>query len=202
MKKILDKVMDIYKMDVFKRSAIIWVAFQVILWVTFYISYLFNVDSWSNVLEAGHVVSNSGSFLSTLLFIIGNNLIIILIITLGNMFVRFGVIIPGLLVLLIQGIVIGSVAGSNTFEFPFVSVLEANIQYLKVGLWETTAYALICGVTLTKSLNIARTFPEKEWSEVRKLKDINFTTAEKSLAVISILVLIMSAFIEAILITA
>ena len=48
MKKILGKVMDIYKMDVFKRSAIIWVAFQVILWVTFYISYLFNVDSWSS----------------------------------------------------------------------------------------------------------------------------------------------------------
>lgn len=48
MKKILGKVMDIYKMDVFKRSAIIWVTFQVILWVTFYISYLFNVDSWSS----------------------------------------------------------------------------------------------------------------------------------------------------------
>ena len=96
---------------------------------------------------------------------------------------------------------IGLTAGANSFEFPFATVLDANIRYLKVGLWETTSYALICAVTLTKSLNIADTFPAKQWTETRILKDIRFSIGEKTLALISILMLITAAYIEAVLIT-
>lgn len=71
---------------------------------------------------------------------------------------RFNTIIPGLLTLVLQAVTIGWLAGANGFEVPFSSITAANMQYLKIGLWETTAYALVCSVTLLKSLLIAVRF--------------------------------------------
>lgn len=200
MKSLLSKMMSLYDMGVFQRSIIIWLFFQVLLWLVFGIVYLLNIDSWNQISELADAVSNPDSLLKTVLFIIGNNLFILLLIGLSNLFVRFGVITPGLLILVLQAVMIGFVAGSNSFEFPFSSVIEANIQYLKVGLWETTAYALMCGVTFTKSLNIADSFPAKQWSQVRKFKDIQFSGSERFLLLLSVLLIIISAYIEALLI--
>lgn len=188
-------------MEVFKRSVVVWIVFQGILWLVFGITCLMNPDAWGNVPELEGVVSSFDNLFGTFLFILGNNLLLSFIIVLGNMFVRFGAITPGLLILIVQGVMIGSVAGANSFEIPFTSITEANIQFLKVGLWETTAYALICGVTLTKSLHIADTFPAKQWSEVRRLKDLHFSTAEKVYLLVSIFLLGMAAYIEAIYLT-
>ena len=66
----------------------------------------------------------------------------LLLIGAGNLLVRFGSVTPGLLVLLVQGAAIGWVAGTNSFEVPFASVAAANMQYLRIGLWETSAYAI------------------------------------------------------------
>ena len=186
----------LYDMGVVKRSLIILIAFQVILWLVFTIAYLLNPGSWGNEIEP---LIRSGQVVNLTLEIFGRNIFLLLLIVFGNLFVRFGAVTPGLLILLIQGILIGWVAGSNAFEYPFASVLEANIQYLKVGLWETTAYALICGVTLTKSLYIADTFPAKTWSQVRKLKDLKFSTVEKLMALLSVILLATAAYIEAVL---
>ncbi len=192
---------NIYEMGVLKRNVIIWAVFQIILWAVFGIAYSFNVNSWGNVSGTEYVAANSDGLLKTFFIIIINNLILFSFIVLGNVFVRFHLFTPGLLILLLQGVMIGWVAGSNSFEFPFASVSQANIQYLKVGLWETTAYALACAVTLTKSLNIADTFPAKQWSKVRKIKEISLSVAEKRLFSIGILLLIISAYVEAVLIT-
>lgn len=193
--------MGLYKMEVFKRSAVVWMVFQGILWVVFGITCLMNPDAWGNAPEPKGVVSNFHNLFGTFLFIFGNNLLLSLIIVLGNVFVRFGAVTPGLLILMVQGVMIGSVAGANSFEIPFRSIAEANIQFLKVGLWETTAYALICGVTLTKSLHIADTFPAKQWSEVRRFKELHFSTTEKVYLLVSIFLLGLAAYIEAIYLT-
>lgn len=196
---ISSNVKSIYKMDVFKRSFIIWLTFQAILFLTFGIAFYFNPDAWNTVSEAAYTIASlNNSIFRSFLAIVGNNLILFSLIIIGNVFVRFGVITPGLLILLIQGIIIGYVAGSNSFEFPFASVAEANFQYLKVGLWETTAYALICAVTMTKTLHIADSFPAKQWTAVRKLREINFSIAERIIVLISVLLLITAGYIEAI----
>jgi uncharacterized membrane protein SpoIIM required for sporulation len=135
--------------------------------------------------------------LSTFLFIAINNLIVCALIVAGNLFARFSLATPGLLVLLVQAIMIGWLAGSNGFEVPFLSVKAANIQFLKIGLWETTAYALACAVTLPKSLNISDTFPAKKWTQTRKLKDVKFNTAEIWVSVFAGGVLVIAAAIEA-----
>lgn len=192
---------NLYEMGALKRSIVICILFQIILWATFGIAYYLNLDVWNSAADIIQTTPTEDSLVKTFIFIIVNNLIVFSLIVLGNIFARFVIFTPGILILVLQGIMIGWTAGTNSFEFPFSSVLEANIQYLKVGLWETTSYGLICGVTLTKSLNIADTFPPKKWSSVRKLRDLSFNVAERILAAVSIAMLVLAAYIEAVLIT-
>lgn len=109
---------------------------------------------------------------------------------------RFNIITPGLLVLVIQAVMIGWLAGSNGFEVPFANVKAANMQYLRIGLWETTAYALVCAVTLPKSLLIADTFPAKKWSQTRNLKDIDLSITETSILLLGAIGLLVAAIVE------
>jgi hypothetical protein len=190
----------IYGMGAIKRSGIIWVAFQSALWLVFGVSYLFSADSWSISGGIRQVPPAGGSVLETFLTIVRINSVLFLLITVANLFARFGQITLGPIILLIQAVMIGRVAGTNAFEYPFASALEANIQYLKVGLWETTAYALICAVTMTKSLLVADSFPAKKWVEVKALRDLRFTAIEKALVAASVLLLVAAGLIEAYLI--
>lgn len=185
-----------YNMSAIKRTIMLWIIMQCLMWIIFGISVLCHGDAWLNVNDVAPGTGAVGGWLSTLLFIIISNLIICILIALGNIFVRFGTITPGILILLIQIIGIGWLAGANDFEVPFTSIAEANIQYLKIGLWETTAYILTCAVTLTKSLYISNTFPATKWAEVRKLKDIRFSKEEVFIILIGLLLLIIAAIVE------
>lgn len=186
----------IYQLGAIKRTIIIWLSFQGLLWLVFGISYFTHRDAWLNVVEIDPGTATLGGWWITFLYIVLSNLFICLLIMAGNIFVRFNIVTPGLVVLVIQAVMIGWLAGSNGFEVPFVSVTAANIQFLRIGLWETTAYALVCAVTLPKSLLVAEKFPAKAWSQTRKLKDIKFSKDEISIFLLGITVLIIAAIIE------
>ena len=168
------------------RKVIIWVAFQAALWLVFGVSYLFSPDSWS-ISDGSGATTRGRQCAADVFDHCRNEPVLSLLITVANLFVGSGQITLGPVILLIQAVMIGHVAGTNAFEYPFASVLEANIQYLKVGLWETTAYALICAVTMTKSLHVADSFPAKKWVEVKALRDLRFTAIEKALVAASAL---------------
>lgn len=189
MKKLLN-------MNIIKRALFLWILSQLLLWGTFAISLFFHIDAWFNVINVDPSTAFVGNFTTTLLFIILNNLFICVLIAIGNIFVRFKNISPGLIVLIIQLVTIGYIAGANSFEIPFTSINAANMEFLKVGLWETTAYILVCAVTLPKSLLIADTFPAKTWSEVKKLKDIKLNKNEFAVIIISLTFIILAAFME------
>lgn len=186
----------IYQLSAVKRSIIIWIVFQALLWLVFGISYIIHNDAWTNVVRIDPATAAEGGWLSTFLFIILSNSIICALLAAGNLLVRFGSVTPGLVALFIQAVSIGWLAGSNGFEVPFESVMAANMQFLRIGLWETTAYALIFAVTLPKSLLIADTFPAKKWSHTRKLKDVKLSTSESGLILIGITVLIIAGIVE------
>ena len=119
------KIIKLYEINVFKRTIIVWVFFQILLWMVFGISYLYHKDAWINV-----AISNSNvnsEWLSLFLFIVFNNLLICILIAIGNLFARFNVITAGVVIMFIQMVSIGWIAGSNSFEVPFISVLDANI---------------------------------------------------------------------------
>ncbi len=192
--------LEIFNMGVFKRSIFLLIMFQLISWSVFGISYFFNQDAWIDIIYVNPNIASEGGWVSTFLFIFINNSIICILIVVGNLFVRFGVITPGLMILLIQAVIIGWLAGQNGFEVPFVSVKEANLQFLKVGLWETIAYVLACSITLPKSLHIADTFPAKQWTTVRKFKDIKLSLIENIVMITCIMFLLSAAVIETIFI--
>lgn len=186
-----------YKLSALKRSIVVWSMFQLLLWTMFVVSYFIHNDAWTNVAAIGPIYKTYGNLGSTILFIAGNNLFICLIIVCGNLIARFKSITPGLLVMIIQGVTIGWLAGRNGFEVPFNSVLEANLQFLKIGLWETTAYAIFCGVTISKSLNISDTFPAKKWSKTLTFDEIKLNKSEWTLILLACVMIFSSAIIEA-----
>jgi hypothetical protein len=96
-------------------------------------------------------------------------------------------------------VIIGWTAGTNGFLEPFATVGAANAAFLRIGLWETTAYVLICGVTLNKSLLVADTFPARKWTKTTGWKEISFTRSEILISIATILSLLGAAYTEAFL---
>ena len=188
-RKLLSKL---FRQHVFVRSAVLWAVLMCVLWGVFAVGVWTHPDAWSNI---ARVEVETGW--NALAYIVAMNAMVLLLIVIGNVFVRFGPVTPGLLVLGWQAIAIGWTAGTNSFAEPFSSVAQANAAFLRIGLWETTAYALVCAVTLDKSLNVSDSFPAKRWSEVRRLRDLRFSRAEIAVAVASLTCLLAAAVIEA-----
>lgn len=187
----------LYQVGAVKRTIIIWLLLQAVLWVFFVIGYLARPGAWQAVPAIAPASAAVGGVASTLGYIVFRNAIVLLLIGAGNILVRFGSVTPGLLVLLVQGATIGWVAGTNGFEVPFPSIAAANLQYLRIGLWETSAYAVFCGLTLTKSLLVADGFPAKEWVEKHTLSSLKFSRVERILALLTLLFLVGAALVEA-----
>jgi len=180
------------EMSVLSRTVVLWVGFMAVLWTIFAIGLVTHPQAWIDVPpvmpERGWTVFWS---------IIVNNFLILILISIGNLFVRFGSITPGLVILGIQAITIGWTAGTNGFIEPFQSVTAANAAFLRIALWETTGYVVICAVTLSKSLLVSDTFPAKKWVKSTSIKELKFTRLEIGIALLGLFALIGAAAIEA-----
>jgi hypothetical protein len=183
---------NLFDMQPLPRTVVLWLAFMALMWLVFGVGLLTHPGAYTQIpameRAAGWPVVG---------FILGNNGVLLLLIIVGNLFVRFGNFTPGLLILAYEAVVIGWTAGTNGFMEPFPSVAAANAAFLRIGLWETTAYVLLCAVSLPKSLNEAATFPAKQWSRTRKLQDIRFSPSELAIAALGVCSLLGAAFVEA-----
>lgn len=184
----------LFTINVVARSIILWLLFMLVMWSVFALGWFTHQQAWNTGVE---VQRETGW--QVFWFILWHNLLLIALIVVGNLFVRFGSITPGLLILAYQAVAIGWTAGTNNFMEPFPTVGTANEAFLRIGLWETTAYVLLCAVTLTKSLYIADTFPAKEWIETRRLRDLRFSFADILLIGFGFLSLMSAAVFEAFL---
>lgn len=182
----------IYQKNVASRTLFIWLGFSTVLWLNFGVAYFTHPQAWASAVEFQR--QTGWAVLETILA--SNSLLLLLIIT-GNLFVRFGAITPGLIILVIQAVSIGWTAGTNSFLEPFTSVAQANAAFFRIGLWETTAYAVMCAVTLPKSLLVSDTFPVQKWVEQKAFKDLTFTCSELVIATTGMLCLIGAAYVEA-----
>jgi aspartate carbamoyltransferase catalytic subunit len=85
---------------------------------------------------------------------------------------------------------------------PLVAAMNVPIPVINAGDGGHNHPTQTLADLLTKSLNIAETFPPRQWSETRKLKELSFDLSEKLLIALSIAMLIGAAAVEAILIAA
>ncbi len=182
----------LFEMNSVQRTVVMWIAFMAILWIVFGIGLVTHPNAYTYLPAVGR---ETGWRVAA--FILSSNATLLLLIIFGNLFVRFGDLTPGLLILAYEAVVIGWTAGTNGFMEPFPSVAAANAAFLRIGLWETTAYVLLCAVTLPKSLNVAVTFPAKEWSRASRLKEIRFSRSEITIAVLGVFSLVGAALVEA-----
>ncbi len=61
----LFKIGALYKLSAIKRSIIIWLCFQGILWIIFGISYITNKEAWLNVVKVDPVTASVGGWWSS-----------------------------------------------------------------------------------------------------------------------------------------
>lgn len=182
----------LFEMNLFQRAAVLWIAFMAAMWIVFGIGLATHPGAYANL-----PAPDRATGWPVVAFILGNNGVLLLLIIVGNLFVRFGNVTPGLLILAYEAVVIGWTAGTNGFMEPFPSVAAANAAFLRIGLWETTAYVLLCAVTLPKSLHVAATFPAKQWSRTLNLREIRFSRSEIPMAALGVLSLAAAALVEA-----
>ena len=183
---------NLYDWPVLPRIGLLWVGFMAALWAIFAVGIMTNPQAWHDVA----LVSPESGW-GVFWFVILNNLVLLVFITIGNLFVRFGSITPGLVILGIQAIVIGWTGGTNGFSEPFQTVAAANDAFLRIGLWETTAYVLICAITLTKSCLVSDGFPAKRWLKSIPITALRFTGLEIGVGGLALFALIAAASMEA-----
>lgn len=111
-------------MPVLARTGLLWVVFMAVLWTIFAIGLATHPEAWSSIAP-----SEPETGWNVFGFIIVRNTLILALIALGNIFVRFGNITPGLAILGIQAVVIGWTAGTNAFTEPFQTVAAANAAF-------------------------------------------------------------------------
>ncbi len=182
------------RQNVFIRSGLLWIGFMLATWAAFGLGWATHPQAWNS---ASHLTPETGWHVFG--FILGRNLLLVGLIAAGNLLVRFGGMTPGLAILAYQAVAIGWTAGANQFMEPFPTVAAANLAFLRIGLWETSAYVLVCAATLPKSLLAAATFPAKEWKETRRLADLRFNLAEALTIGLGFVSLFFAAFSEAFL---
>lgn len=185
-------------MGTYKRTATVWMGFMALLWGTFGLARLVHPGAYPGVAEP---VVTSPTGIGLFAYIAAMNGFIILMLVVGNLFVRFSWFTPGLIILILQAIAIGWTAGSNAFEVPFATVGDAHSAFLRVGLLETSAYAIVTAVTLTKSCLISSTFPPKEWAETRKLSEVPWSRSDLVMLTVALVMWLGAAVNETILLS-
>lgn len=111
---------------------------------------------------------------------------------------RFGPVNVGTAYLTVQLVVIGRIAGLNTFAYPMPSVVDGLVQFLRVGLWEVTAYVIVAAVTMTKARWIADRPGAAQWRERRRWRQLPWTTTDRWLLFVAVTLILLAGAIEAV----
>ena len=80
----------LYEMHVLSRTVFLWLIFMAVLWTIFAVGAITHPQAW---IDVSLVIPQRGW--NVFWFIVRNNFLILTLITIGNLFVRFGTITPG-----------------------------------------------------------------------------------------------------------
>lgn len=183
------KLSKIYRTDLLKRIIILWIIYQLFIWVIFSIGYITHPQNWL-LISQELLVTHPVSFQE----IVYKNLLIILLIVIGNLTVRFSFITPGLILLTLKCLVIAWTIGTNSGAILYIDFLSASYQYFITWVWEPTAYVIACAITLPKSKYITKGILDKGIPS--KIDKIRFNSVEKGFLAVSVLLLLIGALAE------
>lgn len=134
--------------------------------------------------------------LSTLLKIfLFNFLIGGIVFSLCNLF-RVGNVPLGCVVVWLEFLVFGVLKGTNSFVYPYETMLSSFLGFLRTGLWESSAYILITCSTFNFAIYRQESWLSGKVTRIKQWQDVKLSKTEKGTYVIGVAILAFSAFLE------
>jgi hypothetical protein len=141
----------------------------------------------------GEDVDVVSTFLKILLF---NFLIGGIVFSLCNLF-RVGKVPLGYVAVWLQIFVFGVLKGTNSFIYPYETMLASFIGFLRTGLWEFTAYILMTCSTVNFAIYRQESWISSKVTKIGQWNDVKLSKVEKSTYSVGAIILLLSAFLEA-----
>ena len=138
------------------------------------------------------------TFLEIFLF---NFLIGGIVLTLCNLF-KVGNVPLGYVAIWGQILIFGIFKGTNSFIYPYETMLASLIGFLRTGLWEFTAYILMTCSTINVAIYQQESWVSSKLTKIKQWTDVKLTKVEKSTYFLGTTILLLSAFLEALAIFA
>lgn len=192
----LARIERFYEQTVGVRLAVLWVVMLALTFGSFGV-HLWLGDGYGEA-AAATTAPEVPSLLGLLALIWSINLANAAVIGLASTLFRFGPFNVGTLYLAVQLVMIGRIAGLNTFAYPMASVSDGLLQFIRVGLWEVTAYVIVAAVTITKARWIADRLGASEWRQRRTWRELDWSGTERSLLVAAVGLILGAGLVEGI----
>ncbi len=140
----------------------------------------------------GEDIDVLSTFLKILLF---NFLIGGIVFSLCNLF-RVGDVPLGYVAIWLDILVFGLLKGTNSFIYPYETILASFIGFLRTGLWEFSAYILMTCSTVNFAIYRQESWLSGKVTRIKQWQDVKLSRTEKGTYVIGVAILAFSAFLE------
>jgi hypothetical protein len=141
----------------------------------------------------GEDIDVISTFLKILLF---NFLIGGIVFSLCNLF-RVGDVPLGYVAIWLDILVFGLLKGTNSFIYPYETMTASFIGFLRTGLWEFSAYILMTCSTVNFAIYRQESWSSGRVTRIKQWNNVELSKAEKGTYLIGVIVLLLSAFLEA-----
>lgn len=141
----------------------------------------------------GEDVDIVSTFLKIFLFnfIVGG-----IVFSLCNLF-RVGNVPLGYVAIWGQILIFGLLKGTNSFIYPYETMLASLIGFLRTGLWEFTSYILMTCSTIDFAIYGQESWISNKVTKIKQWSDVKLSKVEKTIYTLGALILLLSAFLEA-----
>ncbi len=175
-----------------------WILSFSILFLAWTISYLILPQgALRGKLPGTALLGENTDLLSTFLKIfLFNFLIGGIVFSLCNVF-RVGDIPLGYLAIWLDILVFGFLKGTNSFIYPYETMLASFVGFLRTGIWEFSAYVLMTCSTVNFAIYRQESWLSGKVARIKQWSNVKLNKAEKSTYLIGVIVLLLSAFLEA-----
>jgi len=184
--------------NLLRRFTFMWVlSFSIffLAWVTSYLALPQGV--LRGKLPSTWLFGEDVDVLSTFLKVFITNFVVGgIVFSLGNLF-RVGNVPLGYVAIWGQILIFGVFKGTNSFIYPYETMFASFIGFLRTGLWEFTAYMLMTCSTIDLAIYRQESWVSSKVTKIKQWSDLKLSKAEKTIYALGVLVLLLSAYLEA-----
>ncbi len=183
--------------SLFKRFIWVWILSFSIFFLTWIAGYLILPQgALRGKLPGTWLLGEDIDVLSTFLKILLLNFLIGgIVFSLCNLF-RVGDVPLGYVAIWLDILVFGLLKGTNSFIYPYETMLASFIGFLRTGLWEFSAYILMTCSTVNIAIYRQESWLSGKVTRIKQWQDVKLSKTEKGTYILGVAILAFSAFLE------